>query len=597
MKKNVTFLLVILLSILLCGGLSYIYLQSQDYATIDSYVLSREEAKRAMAILSTCPKDRYEVRSGELSMENYRLDEYRSVLSKVQDNQSVLVNGRLYNKQEREAVLSRYSYSIQQTDSMIKINQLCMERFAYVRHYKDFINSIPRRVEDLMEIQLFSAGEKNSFMKASKDFYGLENISITASMNVGVAKLLDSFLGEIFSTLCVLICAGIFALRYRSGAEGASLSLKKGSGIGWYGLGIFLGTAGIFMAEVFAVELTWGLEDLSRPIQSMTAFRSCPYLISMGMFLGIRILFQCCACLILFLVIIGLFFMEKKWMSAMLASVLLLTEILLDLRGVPYTLYGQFHAETTWGTYQNVLLFDKPISQEWILCLVVIGLLLLSGFFVGAQLKTALLTAREKAEQRYFEEVDVKYTEARILRHDMNNHLSALAMLLKENKKEDAERYLRQVMDELAATKPPLRTGINVLDAVLMGKETRAREKGIRLSMEFDPEVNSSRIPDYELCSLFGNLLDNAVEACERLPEADRWIRLRVSRQMEMLCVFCENPYDELRREDGKIVTRKEDPKNHGLGMRQMKRIAEKHGGTMEIDVKDQIFTVSILFQ
>ena len=64
---------------------------------------------------------------------------------------------------------------------------------------------------------------------------------------------------------------------------------------------------------------------------------------------------------------------------------------------------------------------------------------------------------------------------------------------------------------------------------------------------------------------------------------------------MDMVCVLCENPYDEVKREGGKIVTRKADPKSHGLGLQQMERLIKKHGGTMEIETENHVFSVSIL--
>ena len=62
-----------------------------------------------------------------------------------------------------------------------------------------------------------------------------------------------------------------------------------------------------------------------------------------------------------------------------------------------------------------------------------------------------------------------------------------------------------------------------------------------------------------------------------------------------MVCVLCENPYDEIKREGGRLVTQKADSKNHGLGIRQMERIVKKHGGPREIETENNVFSVSIL--
>ena len=600
MKKNFGyFLLTILLSMLLCGIFTYLYLQSQSYLTVqqggESVLMSREEAKKAKEILSSCSMEEYASQLIKLREEKEKLQEYREVLLKSQEGDLIIYNRHLYLDSERNEVLKRYHYSVQQADSDLKVLTFCMEKLRYAIGYDSYIKLVKNHAEEMMSVRLFTEGTKNKIIQTVKDFYGLENVKVVAAANIGVEQLFHSYFGTILSVFCVFLCSGIFLSRYRRSARDLALSLRGGSGIGIWTMVLFLGCIGIFMAEAFAVELSIGLEDLSRPIQSMQVFRTSPFMMSVGLLLGIWVFFRCAAVLLLFLLIVGLFTMEKKWLSVLLGGGLLILEIFLEVKKVPYSLHGLFHVEKLWGTYDVALFLDKPILRCWILSLLVFLLFLTAFFFAASGLKTALLVAREQAEQRYFEEVDEKNAEARMLRHDMNNHLAAVAMLLQEKKTEDAKEYLRHVMEGLEATKPPVRTGIGVLDGVLMAKETAAKEKGIRMTMEFEGGMQGCMVPDHELCSLFGNLLDNCVEACERLPQEKRWAKLKVNRQMEMVCVFCENPYDEIKKEGGKLVTQKADSKNHGLGIRQMERIVKKHGGTMEIETENNVFSVSIL--
>ena len=62
-----------------------------------------------------------------------------------------------------------------------------------------------------------------------------------------------------------------------------------------------------------------------------------------------------------------------------------------------------------------------------------------------------------------------------------------------------------------------------------------------------------------------------------------------------MMCVFCENPHAETKKENGNFVSTKKDAENHGLGLKQIRRIAEKHGGTMNIDDRDGVFRLSVI--
>ena len=64
---------------------------------------------------------------------------------------------------------------------------------------------------------------------------------------------------------------------------------------------------------------------------------------------------------------------------------------------------------------------------------------------------------------------------------------------------------------------------------------------------------------------------------------------------MDLICIFCENPYSSLRKENNSFISTKKDSANHGLGLKQIRHIAEKHGGTVEIDTKEEVFSISVI--
>ena len=113
--------------------------------------------------------------------------------------------------------------------------------------------------------------------------------------------------------------------------------------------------------------------------------------------------------------------------------------------------------------------------------------------------------------------------------------------------------------------------------------------------MELKDDYSEVVVSDYELCSLYGNLLDNAIEATSVQKDSAKRISLRSARQKDMSCVFCENPYTFIKTEGKRFVTTKDTPSEHGIGIRAMERIAAKHGGCVDIKMSDGIFSVSIL--
>ena len=593
LKGNVrTIWIAAFLFIILSGLVCFFYYSVREYTILDGVQYSRAECEQAKKLMEE--KDAGE--PVDILREEIKLSEYILVLRQTREDHMVIIGQKIYKSDEVEKVLRYYSYSLEQAESMLKVVQLCERRFQSVNGYDYYVRKIQNNLTEYKDVNLFSKGVKNLYVKANKDFYGLENLKLQACVDAGILEYLNGKIGLLLGFAFVFSAAILFMMQFREGELDGTFSLRQGRVVWWYFLAVVIGAIGIFVAEAVAVEATWGLEELFRPIQSIDRFRSCPDVLSVAALLAIRLFFRVLAVMTVFCLCIFLFSMKKKWLAVTIGAVLLVLELILDQKKVPFTLFGQGFAENCFGSYRNVFLFDKPIPAGVILSIIALMLFLCTVLMAAHQIRGLQVETRERAERQYFEQVDEKYTQARILRHDMNNHLSAVAMLLKEGKTEDAQDYLTSVMQELDATRPPVRTGIGVLDAVLMSKDLKAKEKGIQLSMEFDPVIQRVGIPDYELCSLFGNLLDNCLEACECLPKEDRWARLRVTRQMDMICIFCENPYHELRKENGKIVTHKGDAASHGLGIRQMERIAAKHGGTLEIETKDQIFAVSILF-
>ena len=254
-----------------------------------------------------------------------------------------------------------------------------------------------------------------------------------------------------------------------------------------------------------------------------------------------------------------------------------------------------FHIEEVIGVYHNSYFLQSSYATEIIYGAVIIVLLFLSIWFASRKINRMLLLQNEQAEKKYFEDINNRYSEIRMLRHDMNNHLSAMSLLLQEGKLADAQDYLKEVASALEESMPIARTGINALDMVLWSKASLAKENGTEIRLELEEGLAGIEISNYELCSVFGNLLDNALEAVKKLPEDERKIKLSVRRQLDMLCIFCENPYTDVKSENGSFISSKADAKNHGFGIRQIRHIASKYQGTVEINTDNHIFSASVL--
>ena len=141
------------------------------------------------------------------------------------------------------------------------------------------------------------------------------------------------------------------------------------------------------------------------------------------------------------------------------------------------------------------------------------------------------------------------------------------------------------------------RTHNAALDVVLVGKALGCHAQQITLTCMADGR-RLGFIEDSDIYALFGNILDNAMDAVEKVEDPDhRLISLTVSVRDDLVLIEEENFFegDSLDFEEGLPVTTKQERLYHGFGLRSIRTLTEKYGGDMQIEAKDGIFRLSIL--
>lgn len=183
------------------------------------------------------------------------------------------------------------------------------------------------------------------------------------------------------------------------------------------------------------------------------------------------------------------------------------------------------------------------------------------------------LLARQSAEN-----------DIRRVHHDMKNHLLAIHRL--RGDQEAQEQYIHKLLhQELAAMEGLIRTGSDLLDGLLDEKLAQAKRDGLQLKvrMDFCP---SSFLEDIDLCAIFGNILDNAMEAARQCssPE-EREIFLHSSQAADHVLITCSNHYSgKLRLSSDLPATTKADHLHHGIGLSSVRHCVEKYGGILTLD-------------
>ena len=189
--------------------------------------------------------------------------------------------------------------------------------------------------------------------------------------------------------------------------------------------------------------------------------------------------------------------------------------------------------------------------------------------------------------------------------HDFAKHLRTIrALLLKEAEGKEgvseAEAYVEELIASRSGQKGTVYTGDGVLSAVLQDKQREAEQK--RISFSVLARDTSARLPlsQIEMVELVGNLLDNAFEAVEGLEPDRRKVLFEAGDQKGGVFFQTINslPEDSLGSEQmlKKGVSTK-NGKLRGYGLSNIKRVAEEHGGRVEIQKKEEIVVISVLFQ
>lgn len=177
--------------------------------------------------------------------------------------------------------------------------------------------------------------------------------------------------------------------------------------------------------------------------------------------------------------------------------------------------------------------------------------------------------------------------------HDLKHHIIALRA---EENKEKRNAYLDQMEDEIRNYEAQNKTGNQVLDTLLTAKSLYCMREKIALTYVVDG-ARLDFMDVMDICSIFGNALDNAIECEKKIPETEkRMIHVSMFVQQTFLIIRFENYCEgELDFEQNLPVTTKKQAEFHGYGLKSLRHTVHKYSGEVDIDVEDQWFRLKIL--
>lgn len=177
-----------------------------------------------------------------------------------------------------------------------------------------------------------------------------------------------------------------------------------------------------------------------------------------------------------------------------------------------------------------------------------------------------------------FERMEQAMEEIRIFRHDFPKKMRPLVASLDADRPEEAKQIAEQFSDFAARVGDRFHTGNFRLDTVLSFEQQLADRDNIRIDVPFDTVLPAEGIDPDDIYTIFPNALDNAIEACRSLPEAERTVTFRSRMDRQAVFVTIRNPHaGEIRMKNGLPQTGKAEKAAHGWGLRSIKKAAAKY--------------------
>lgn len=195
--------------------------------------------------------------------------------------------------------------------------------------------------------------------------------------------------------------------------------------------------------------------------------------------------------------------------------------------------------------------------------------------------------------QRHVEEVQNIYKTMRGWRHDYHNHIQTMLALEADGQREQLQKYLLGLNDDLTQVDTVIKTGNVMVDAILNSKLSLIKSHGIATNVKAAlPRALS--VNDVDMCVALGNLLDNALEACLRQTEGERFIRVYIGVLKQQLYISVTNSAGKICR-SGRSYSSTKTASGHGFGLYRIDCIAAKYNGNVNRQSEEGVFATEML--
>lgn len=176
----------------------------------------------------------------------------------------------------------------------------------------------------------------------------------------------------------------------------------------------------------------------------------------------------------------------------------------------------------------------------------------------------------------------------RAQRHDFLNHLQVVYSLIEMAEYSEANDYIEQVYGQITAVSRVMKTANPAVNALLQVKVAACERAGVQVDVSINSKWDAleAAMPDWEMCKVLSNLIDNAIDAMEKLPEKKRRLSITLGENVKQYTFRVENTGEMIPegiRERLFIPGFTTKGEGHGMGLHIVRRTLQERGGDIKL--------------
>ena len=234
------------------------------------------------------------------------------------------------------------------------------------------------------------------------------------------------------------------------------------------------------------------------------------------------------------------------------------------------------------------------VSCIWLMCLIMYFVVQQMSKDNQTKLEYELMKEKEKYSKESMEIITRSNEELREFKHDLKNYLLPLQEAMETMPQSEMVKVWEKINQKIEDVQTLIQTGNSYVDSMINTKITLARSEKVDVKCTILSKMEG--IDDLEFCSVFGNLMDNAIEA-ERKVTEKKEIIIFVEEKMGYLRLEIQNKIEKsVLNENSSLNTTKKDTSSHGIGHKSVKRTMEKVGGALKYYETGDLFCAEAVF-